>query len=457
MSWEMTEHRAGPLTLARAASAATPPSRDRVVDALRAGSLLVVVLGHVLMAYVTWDAGRPRLGNLLAELPALKILTWVLQVMPLFFAAGQIANAGSYAASRAAGSPWRVWYWGRVRRLARPALYYLAIWIPLALGLEAAMPRAAGPLARLSTQLLWFLGVYVLVVALTGPIGRLAARGWPSVAALLTVITLVDLGRFHITGGIGVINFLVVWVLAATLGPIVRARAGSPRLLLVALAALVANALVVRAGPYPLSLVGMPGEPISNMAPPTLVLALHSVWLVALVGWAWPRLDRWCHRPRAWVATCLMGGLAMTVYLWHLTALIVLTVVEHVLGLDRPAPHDLWFWPATLLHVAAFLALTVGVVLLAAPLEHLPIPWLERPTRGAGVGRDAAAVISVPVLAIGFLVISLTGMQGFPNHVREYVGIPWTPAIALGVLLGGVLLARVGGAVPSERPIPTRR
>ncbi|MFM8971204.1 MAG: acyltransferase family protein, partial [Actinomycetota bacterium] len=255
----MTEHRAGPLTLARAASAATPPSRDRVVDALRAGSLLVVVLGHVLMAYVTWDAGRPRLGNLLAELPALKILTWVLQVMPLFFAAGQIANAGSYAASRAAGSPWRVWYWGRVRRLARPALYYLAIWIPLALGLEAAMPRAAGPLARLSTQLLWFLGVYVLVVALTGPIGRLAARGWPSVAALLTVITLVDLGRFHITGGIGVINFLVVWVLAATLGPIVRARAGSPRLLLVALAALVANALVVRAGPYPLSRVGMPG------------------------------------------------------------------------------------------------------------------------------------------------------------------------------------------------------
>jgi len=453
----MTEHRPSPLALARAAAAATPPERDRVVDALRAGSLLVVVLGHVLMAYVTWDAGRPRLGNLLAELPALKILTWLLQVMPLFFAAGQIANGGSYAASRAAGSPWRVWYWGRVRRLARPALYYLAIWIPISLGLEAALPRAAGPLARLSTQLLWFLGVYVLVVALTGPIGRMAARGWISVIGLLGAITLVDLGRFHVTGGIGVLNFLVVWVLAATLGPIVRARAGSPRLVLVALAALAANALVVRAGPYPLSLVGMPGEPISNMAPPTLVLALHSVWLVALIGWAWPHLDRWCHRPRAWVATCLMGGLAMTVYLWHLTALILLTVIEHVLGLDRPVPQDAWFWPATLAHVAAFLGLTVGVVLLAAPLEHRPIPWLERPTTGDGGWRDGIAVLSVPVLAIGFLVISLTGMQGFPNHVREYVGIPWTPAIALAVLGAGVLLARVGGAAPSERPIATRR
>ena len=444
----MTERRPGPLTLARAAAAGTPPSRDRVVDLLRAGSLLVVVLGHVLMAYVTWDAGKPRLGNLLAELPALKVLTWLLQVMPLFFAAGQIANAGSYDAARAAGRPWRVWYWARVRRLARPALYYLAIWIPIALGLEAALPRAAGPLARLSTQLLWFLGVYVLVVALTGPISRMAAHGWSSVVALLAVITVIDLGRFHVTGGIGVMNFLVVWVLAATLGPIVRARAGEMRLLLVAVAALVANLAVVRYGPYPISLVGMPGEPISNMAPPTLVLALHSVWLVALIGWAWPYLDRWCHRPRAWIATCLMGGLAMTVYLWHLTALIVLTVVEHLLGLDRPTPHDVWFWPATILHVAVFLGLTVGVVLLAAPLEHLPIPWLERPTHGDGGLRRVVAVLSVPVLAIGFLVISLTGMQGFPNHVREYVGIPWTPAIALGVLLAGVLLARAGGASP---------
>lgn len=453
----MTERRSGPLSLARTAAANTPASRDRVVDLLRAGSLLVVVLGHVLMAYVTWNDGRPHLGNLLAELPSLKILTWLLQVMPLFFAAGQIANAGSYAAARAAGQPWRVWYWARVRRLTRPALYYLAIWIPIALGLEALLPRAAGPLARLSTQLLWFLGVYVLVVALTGPIARMAARGWIAVVGLLAVVTLVDLGRFHITGGIGVINFLVVWVLAATLGPIVRARAGSPRLLVIALAALVANALVVRNGPYPLSLVGMPGEPISNMAPPTLVLALHSVWLVALIGWAWPRLDRWCHRPRAWVATCLMGGLAMTVYLWHLTALILLTVAEHLLGLDRPVPHSPWFWPATIVHVAVFLALTVGVVLLAAPLEHLPIPWLERPTTGSGAWRRVVAVLSVPVLAIGFLVISLTGMQGFPNHVREYVGIPWTPAIALGVLLSGVLLARFGGATPDGGPAMTRQ
>ena len=208
---------------------------------------------------------------------------------------------------------------------------------------------------------------------------------------------------------------------------------------------------VVRYEPYPISLVGMPGEPISNMAPPTLVLALHSVWLVALIGWAWPHLDRWCHRPRAWVATCLMGGLAMTVYLWHLTALIILTVLEHEFGLDRPAPQDAWFWPATIVHVAVFLACTVGVVLLAAPLEHLPIPWLERPTVGDGPWRRFAAVVSVPVLAIGFLVISLTGMQGFPNHVREYVGIPWTPAIALGVLLTGVLLARAGGASPEDR------
>ena len=41
--------------------------RDRVVDAARAAALLVVVLGHGVMAVVAWPDGVPRLGNLLAD------------------------------------------------------------------------------------------------------------------------------------------------------------------------------------------------------------------------------------------------------------------------------------------------------------------------------------------------------------------------------------------------------
>ena len=39
------------------AAAETPPDRDRVVDGARAAALLVVVVGHVLMAVVAWPDG----------------------------------------------------------------------------------------------------------------------------------------------------------------------------------------------------------------------------------------------------------------------------------------------------------------------------------------------------------------------------------------------------------------
>ena len=51
------------------AAAETPSDRDRVVDGARAAALLVVVVGHVLMAVVAWPGGVPVLGNLLASYP----------------------------------------------------------------------------------------------------------------------------------------------------------------------------------------------------------------------------------------------------------------------------------------------------------------------------------------------------------------------------------------------------
>ena len=41
-----------PISFVQRVSAATAPDRDRFIDAVRAGSLLIVVLGHWLMATV---------------------------------------------------------------------------------------------------------------------------------------------------------------------------------------------------------------------------------------------------------------------------------------------------------------------------------------------------------------------------------------------------------------------
>ena len=436
---------------AREAAAATPPTRDRVVDLLRGASLAVVVLGHTLMAVVVWESGVPSVGNVLATVRPAQLVTWVLQVMPVFFAAGAVANSASIASARRRGDPWRVWMWGRTRRLMRPVVWYLAVWVPLVLTLQVLQPRAAVPLAKLSTQLLWFVAVYLMVVALTPLEVRMAERGWWPVAVMLGLAAVVDGVRL----GVGVeafsaVNFVLVWTMAATLGLVVRRRAGDQRLWLVAAGAVVVNVAVVALGPYPVSMVGMPGERISNMAPPTLALALHAVALVSALGALWPWLARWCERPRVWVAACAVGGVAMTLFLWHLTALVLVVLVQHSLGLDRPEVSSPWFWPATLAYLAVVLSVVLVLVSVAAPLEYLKVPWLEAPTTGSGRWRVAAAVGSVVLLAVGLLTLALCGMGGFPDRVTRFGGVPFTAGGSFVMVALALVAGRAGGARPAD-------
>ncbi len=434
---------------ARTAAAQTPESRDRVVDLLRAGSLVIVVLGHMLMAVVVWRGTSLRVDNLLQEIPELKLATWALQVMPVFFAAGAIANRMSITSATARGEPWRSWLWHRVRRFVRPVVFYVAIVIPLAYALAEIVPDAAGPLGKLSTQLLWFLGVYVLITAATPWEIRLARHGLPAIFALLIGVVVIDLARFHVWAGFGAVNFVLVWFMAATLGLIVRDRVDHDRrtLAFLALGALAVNIVlvVVTELPYPISMVGMPGERVSNMSPPTLVLALHSVVLVAVMGLAWPALRVLCATPRVWRWVVTVGAVAMTIYLWHLTALVLLTVAEHELGLDRGGVGGAHFWWATPLHLAIALLLTAILVAFAAPFEHLPVPWLERagvPRRG-GMPWSLLACLGAFLSACGFLVVAATGMNGFPfSHVSIYAGIPLTPGIGVGLAAVGILCVR---------------
>jgi hypothetical protein len=436
-------------------AATTPRDRDRVVDLLRVGSLLVVVLGHILMVIVRWRGAHPHVHNLLAEVPLLDLATWLLQVMPVFFAAGAIANRLSYRSAALRGEPWRTWVWHRVRRLVRPVVYYLAAWAAIVMVLGALTHEAAGSLARLATQLLWFLGAYLLVVATTPWQIRLARHGFAPVVALIASIVATDALRFHVLGGTGAVNFFTVWFMAATLGLVVRDRAddraGRRHLACAAIGALVLNiALVsVSALPYPESMVGLPGEKISNMAPPTVVLALHAVILICVVGLLWPALTRVCARPHAWRLVVAGGASAMTIYLWHLTALLGVVEIEHLLGFHRGHVDGLDFWLGTAVHLAVTSVAVALLVALVVPFEHLPVPWLEHPSphESDHAVWTALASLGVLVLGVGFLVLAATGMGGFPfDRVTSYGGLRLTPGVGVLFVALGAVLTRAGGS-----------
>ncbi len=66
--------------------------RDRVLDLTKSFALLVVVVAHAL----AWDVSTAAPASILDLRPALAWVTWLLQVLPLFFAAGAVSNLASW-------------------------------------------------------------------------------------------------------------------------------------------------------------------------------------------------------------------------------------------------------------------------------------------------------------------------------------------------------------------------
>jgi hypothetical protein len=454
----------------RRAASETPADRDRVVDLVRAVSLVMVVAGHSIMAVVAWPGGVPVLGNLLAAYPWTQILTWVLQIMPLFFFAGGAASAISWDRHRARGGQYPAWIWARADRLLRPAFVYLVVaGVVAAVVTALAPPAASEPLMNLLTQLLWFLGVYLIVTALTPLfVPTTPVRAALVVLALLAACGLVDVARFFagIPAVVGLLNFVIVWTVPAYLGSMrshgVIARAPRWAIALVALACVGANLALIAHGPWPLSMVGMPGAEVSNMAPPTVVLALHSVVLVCVVTLLDGPLQRLAAVPAVWRPATWVNLVAMTIYLWHLPVLVAVTTLAHTLSLDRPVRLGDDGWPVpdgwgyllgSLVLWAVYAVGVWAVVRLMWPFEHAPLLWWDAAPRSTAPSlRTATWVAALGCVGVGAstLVLSGTGLAGFPWRIVDYAGLPLSAAGAIIALLGSGLAIRWAGAPRRE-------
>src|SRR3984893_1382306 len=154
--------------------ASTPATRDRAIDVIRIVSLVAVVVGHTIIATSTLRDGVFIWRNLLAASPVFQALTWVFQIMPLFFFAGVAACINSWTPA----TSWGNWMMRRCTRLYRPVFYYLAFWWVTLAPLSAVLPQHVyEPVAGISIQLLWFLGAYVLVLAAVPLLARITTTG----------------------------------------------------------------------------------------------------------------------------------------------------------------------------------------------------------------------------------------------------------------------------------------
>jgi fucose 4-O-acetylase-like acetyltransferase len=432
-------------------AAATTTKRDRYVDFLRAFSISVVVLGHWLMATVSWPSGGGvHAGNALATMRWLQPATWVLQVMPVFFFVGGFAHLVTYDANRRRGGRYAQFVHGRCARLLRPVTVLLAVWVPLTLVLDRTLPAGVvRPVTKLVVQLLWFLGVYVIVVALAPLTIRLHRRhGVGVLVAYVGLAALIDLAVFGLGwSALGYVNVLPVWLFAHQLGYCYADgsfdRWGRRVPLALASGGLAALVGLTAWGPYPTSMVGMPGERVSNMSPPTICIVALTCWLVGLVMLARPYVTRWLARPRVWTGVVAMNGVIMTVFLWHLTALLVAVLVLLPLGFPQPAVGTAFWWALRPVWFAVLVSLLAGLVAVFGRLER-PRAVTYVPVAGrTPVLRQACAVAGVTLVAAGVLGLAVAGLSSPATSSARIVVLAVTPLSALAYLgLGAWLLRR---------------
>ncbi|MFB6847982.1 acyltransferase [Streptomyces sp. NPDC056373] len=312
--------------------AATPPGRDRAVDALRAAAVLGVVLGHWLVTALVSDGRTLRTASPLQHMPWLAPVSWMFQTLAVFFLVGGHVATRSHASARARSVPYRQWLTARLVRLSKPVAAVLGLWTvaAVALLLSGTEYGTVRTLVKLALSPLWFLLVFAGLTAATPLLARLNPL-WP-----LAVVLHVDLLRFGLGGPawLGWVNVAAGWAVpfalgaAWTRGELERRRAGW--ILLVGGAAATAG-LVAWAG-YPASMVGVPGQSVSNLYPPTLAVVTFGL---AQCGGALLLRERLRHamrRPAAWAAVALVNLTAMTVFLWHQTALMATTATGLLAG-----------------------------------------------------------------------------------------------------------------------------
>jgi surface polysaccharide O-acyltransferase-like enzyme len=398
--------------------------RNHVIDAARAFSVFVVVVFHSLLYQVQLVDGQPAMVPWAPPHWPWWFLSWFFMIIPIFFVAGGFAHALIVDRMRREGTSYGHYLANRGRRLVGPLLFFVTVLAVVSTAAAwAGELDAAATLTRQLMQLLWFIAVYLVIVAVAPAAVAAHDRwGWRPMVVAFLLAAGVDAWSFAVDAfWLRNFNMLLVWPLVHQFGIAYHRgwfRAGPARRAWAALAGGVAGIVaVVLVFGYPPSSVGFADIPIANVQPPTLAmvfLALVQCGVLGLLeqGGALRSVPSWVEKSLA-----LVNALMMSVYLWHIGCIALAAGALLALSMAAPAASGL------LLAQPTVAILAVAVVALVVPqlarLEYRLIPPL-------GLHQDPARA----VMAYGLLVAGtvLVWQAGTVLH-------PAQPASSLGVLL----------------------
>jgi hypothetical protein len=417
-------------------TATTTAVRNHSMDLYRVVALLFVVVGHWVTASLSFSDGAFWRENPLVEMPWTQWLTWIFQVVPVFFVVAGYASAVSWT-QRSADESRQAWLRRRLVRPLGPTTVYI-VFALLVVAVLGGVGVAGSELdfgAWAVAMHVWFLGIYVLVVVLT-PVAVAAHRRWglwvPAVTTV--VIGLVDVATIgaHLPY-VGWLNHLLVWAVLYQLGIAWHEGmlCGRGAITLAACSAIVL-VLLVTVGPYPVSMIGVPDAVVNNTGPPNLALLALGGLEAGLALAAAPAVNRALKSARAQRIVAVANDNVMALYLWHMVPVVIVALAGYPTGL-LPQPTlgtAAWWW---------FRLEWVAILAVVAMVEIALLWWGRRlfsaplPTVAVGISpRLGEVLLFAGTLAIA-VTLSVFAALGFAPGGR--FPITTTVGFALGVAL----------------------
>lgn len=394
---------ARPRVQARPAGAS---QRDPYADFLRAFSLLVVILWHWAFTILVWRDNGPYATSPLGFTSGLWLLTWLLQVMPIFFYIGAYVHLSAWERAAAKGtSIWRFTL-NQAKALAIPSAALLGVWIVIGVAVTAVFNvRWMWSAVVMVVSPLWFVVAYLVLILLM-PITVWLHRRYDNLVLVVLggLAIVVDILRFryHVPG-IGFLNMVFVWGFSFQLGYFharLIGRADAPRYAdgrvdweyqspasrqtgrLFALTGFFALIGLVFSGLYPGSMVGVPGQG-SNMAPPTVCIIALTLFQVGVAELIRPAVIRALGRG-GWFAraSAVFTRFALPLFLFHTTGMALERAVEWSIfgrATETVIP-DLQWWLMRPLSVIGPLIFTLPVIwLFGRRWQNTPVAVQRRP------------------------------------------------------------------------------
>jgi fucose 4-O-acetylase-like acetyltransferase len=389
--------------------AATPETRDRYMDFLRAASILAVVFGHWFIGILWWQDGLIRSTSAVGLTSGLWIATWFFQVMPIFFFVGGFSNMVSFDAAKRRGDPTWSFVRSRLWRLLRPSLVFLAVWTVVMIGLHISdvgapeglrlwgstrmLRGVLPPGATIPFGPLWFLAVYMVVVTISPLTVRLHRRFrlWVPAAMILGTFAADYAGFVLGRPGLRWFNVGFVLLFPHQVGHFYAdgSFVGLPRRVYALMAAVGLTALVLLTnrwvfrpfgdapfrwfpgiGSYPKSLLGTDVERVSNAYPPTLCFLFAGIWAIGAVMLLRPALSRWLGRPGPWKVTIYVNSIIMTLFLWHMTAYLLAILLLWPLGIGHEHDSTATWWLQRPIWILIPATILVGLVAIFGRFER---------------------------------------------------------------------------------------